>query len=295
MMRRLEHDGYSNLIVRNKEDLDLREAPLVERFFAEEQPEYVFLCAARVGGIYANSHYPAEFIYDNLAIQSNVIHAAHRHGVKKLLFLGSSCIYPKFAPQPMREEYLLTGDLEPTNQWYAVAKIAGLKMIDAYRRQYGFPGICAMLTNLYGPRDNFDRDRAHVLPALLRRFDEAASRGDEEVLVWGSGEPRREFLFVDDLAHALVFLMQHYDSDEIINVGAGQDVSIAELAYLVAQVTGFEGRIVFDPSRPDGTPRKLLDVSKLHALGWRARTSLHDGLKQTFAWYAEHRHALPRG
>jgi GDP-L-fucose synthase len=257
----------------------------VERFFAKERPDYVFMAAAKVGGIVANDTYPADFIRDNLQIQTNVIDAAYRHGTEKLCFLGSSCIYPRLAAQPLQESSLLTGPLEPTNQWYAVAKIAGIKMCQAYARQYGFNAISVMPTNLYGPGDNFDLTTSHVLPALLRKFHEAKEAGDAEVVVWGSGTPRREFLYVDDLADALCFLMERYDSPEIINVGCGEDLTIAELAGLIRDVVGFKGTIVYDATKPDGTPRKLLDVSKCTALGWRPRTSLADGIAATYAWY----------
>ena len=285
LVRRLRAEGYENLILRSREEVDLRDPAAVDRFFAEERPEYVFLAAAKVGGIWANATYPADFIRDNLQIQVNVIDAAYRYGIKKLVFFGSSCIYPKHAPQPLKEEYLLTGPLEPTNEAYAVAKIAGLKMLQAYRRQYGFCGICLMPTNLYGPGDNFDPQTSHVLPALIRRFHEAKVRAQRQVVVWGTGTPRREFLHVDDLADAAVFLMRHYEEERPINVGVGEDVSIRELAELVAEVVGYQGEIVFDPSKPDGTPRKLLDVSRLHGLGWRASIPLREGLRQTYEWY----------
>ena len=294
IVRRLRAEGYMNIVTRTRQELDLCNQAAVYRFFEEEQPEYVFLAAARVGGILANSTYPADFIRDNLLIQTNVIDAAYRYGVKKLLFLGSSCIYPKHAPQPMKEEYLLTGLLEPTNEPYAVAKIAGIKMAQAYRRQYGFNAISLMPTNLYGPGDNFDLETSHVIPALLRKFHEAKVQGKPHVVVWGTGNPRREFLYVDDLADAAVFLMQHYDSEEIINVGVGEDISIRELAELIREVVGYQGEIVFDTSKPDGTPRKLLDVSRLHALGWRARIPLRQGLEQTYQWYLAHERELVR-
>lgn len=283
--RRLRASGYSELIERTRDQVDLRNQAAVEEFFTRQRPEYVFLAAAKVGGILANSTYPAEFLRDNLAIQTNVIDAAARHGVKKLLFLGSSCIYPKMAPQPIREEHLLTGSLEPTNEWYAIAKIAGLKMVQAYRKQYGFGGIALMPTNLYGPGDNFDLQNSHVLPALMRKIDEARRTGAPEVVVWGTGTPRREFLHVDDLADACVFLMESYDSGEIVNVGTGTDVTIAGLAELIREVAGYTGQLVFDTSKPDGTPRKLLDVSRLEALGWKARIPLEEGVRQTYAWY----------
>ena len=287
ILRKLQAEGYTNLVTRTRAELDLRDQAAVNRFFEEERPEYVFLAAAKVGGILANSTYPADFIRDNLQIQTNVIDAAYRHGVKKLLFLGSSCIYPKYAPQPMKEEHLLTGPLEPTNEWYAVAKIAGIKMAQAYRRQYGFNAISLMPTNLYGPGDNFDLETSHVIPALIRKFHEAKVEGKPHVVVWGTGKPRREFLHVDDLADAALFLMKNYDSEEIINVGVGEDVSIRELAELIQDVVGFEGEIVFDTTKPDGTPRKLLDVSRLQALGWKARIPLREGLASTYRWYVE--------
>jgi GDP-L-fucose synthase len=286
--RRLEQSGFTNLIQRTHSELDLRDAAAVDRFFAQEQPEYVFLAAAKVGGILANSTFPADFLRDNLLIETSVIDAAWRHGARKLQFLGSSCIYPKFAPQPIREESLLEGALEPTNEWYAIAKIAGLKLAQAYRRQHGFNAISLMPTNLYGPGDNFDLNSSHVMPALLRKFHEAAQSHSEEVVVWGSGTPRREFLHVDDLASAAVHLMQVYDGDGIINVGTGQDISIAELAAMIQGITGFAGRLRFDPAKPDGTPRKLLDVSRLAALGWHAEIPLEQGIRQTYAWYLEH-------
>ena len=283
--RRLLSDGYRNVLVRGRQELDLTQAHEVDRFFDQERPEYVFLAAAKVGGILANNTYPGDFIRENLAIQLNVIDAARRYGVKKLLFLGSSCIYPKYAPQPIKEEYLMTGSLEPTNEPYAVAKIAGITMCQAYNRQYGTNFICLMPTNLYGPGDNFDLETSHVLPALIRKFHEAKINGDRTVIVWGTGTPRREFLHVDDLADAALFLMKVYDSSEIINVGTGEDISIRELAELVAKVVGFQGELVFDVTKPDGTPRKLLDVSRLHSLGWRARIPLEEGIRATYEWY----------
>lgn len=282
IVRRLQAGGAANLILRTHQELDLVNQAAVEAFFATERPEYVFLAAAKVGGIHANSAYPAEFIHDNLAIQTNVIHNAWKYGTKKLLFLGSSCIYPRDCPQPIREEYLLTGPLEPTNEWYAIAKIAGIKMCQAYRQQYGFNAICAMPTNLYGPGDNYDAENSHVLPALIRRFHEAREHRDAMVTLWGSGRPRREFLHVDDLASAVIFLMRHYTDDGIINVGVGKDLTIHELAVLVARVVGYAGNIEFDPRRPDGAPRKLLDVSRLVTAGWRAQISLTDGISQTY-------------
>lgn len=286
-VRRLKQGGLSNLLLRNRADLNLLDQSAVEEFFRRERPEYVFLAAARVGGIHANNSRPAEFIYDNLVIQTNVIHAAWRSGVRKLLFLGSSCIYPKLAPQPIREEYLLTGPLEPTNEPYAVAKIAGLKLCQAYRRQYGFNAICLMPTNLYGPGDNFDLASSHVLPAMIRKFHEAKVVRAPRVLLWGTGAPRRELLHVDDLADAAVFLMEHYDEPEPINVGTGEDLTIRELAELVREVVGYTGEIDFDTAMPDGTPRKLLDVSRLHKLGWMHRISLREGIEQTYRWYLE--------
>ncbi|HZF31452.1 MAG TPA: GDP-L-fucose synthase, partial [Gammaproteobacteria bacterium] len=257
-------------------------------FFADSRPEYVFMAAAKVGGILANDTHPADFIRDNLLIQNNVIDASHRHGVRKFCFLGSSCIYPRLAPQPLHEDSLLTGPLEPTNQWYAVAKIAGIKMCQAFALQYGFNAISAMPTNLYGPGDNFDLATSHVLPALIRKFHEAKVRRDPTVTIWGSGTPRREFLHVDDLADAVCFLMDRYDSPEIINVGCGEDLTIAELAKLVREIVGFDGEIVHDRSKPDGTPRKLLDVTKLTELGWRPRITLRDGIQSTYRWFLEH-------
>ena len=290
ILRRLQAEGCTNLIVRTSSELDLRNQSAVDRFFAQEQPELVVLAAAKVGGILANDTYPAEFIRDNLLIQTNVIDAAHRHGAKKLLYLGSSCIYPKHAPQPMPEACLLTGPLEPTNEWYAVAKIAGLKMCQAYRRQYGFNAISVMPTNLYGPGDNFNLQNSHVLPALIRKFHEAKEQGAREVVVWGTGTPRREFLHADDLADACLFLMDRYESEELINVGWGEDISIRELAELVRDVVGYQGALRFDTSKPDGTPRKLLDVSRLRALGWAPRISLRQGVTSTYQWFIDHRH-----
>jgi GDP-L-fucose synthase len=286
IVRRLMQEGYENLLIRNREELDLLDQRAVEEFFARERPEYVFLAAARVGGIHANNTRPAEFIYENLSIETNVIHAAWKYGTKKLLFLGSSCIYPRQAPQPIKEEYLLTGSLEPTNEAYAVAKIAGLKMCQAYRRQYGFNAISLMPTNLYGPGDNFDLESSHVLPALIRRFHEAKLARSPQVVLWGSGKPRREFLHVDDLADAALFLMRHYDSEMIINVGTGVDLSISELASMVQEVVGFIGEVSFDPSMPDGMPRKLLDVSRLRVLGWQPKIPLREGIESTYRWYS---------
>src|SRR6266853_1754826 len=288
IVRRLEETGCRNLLLRTRAELDLCDKAAVSRFFAEHRPEFVFLAAAKVGGIMANVTYPAEFIYENLAVQTNVIHGAWQHGARKLLFLGSSCIYPKVAPQPIKEEYILTGQLEPTNEAYAIAKIAGLKMAAAYRAQYGFPAISLMPTNLYGPGDNFDLETSHVLPALIRRFYETKISGVPEVTLWGTGTPRREFLHVDDLANAACFLMENYVEPEWLNVGVGEDLTIAELAVLVARVTGYAGRIIFDPSRPDGTPRKLLDLSRIHNIGWRAQIPLEVGIASTYQWYLTH-------
>lgn len=288
ILRRLETDGYKNIIIRTSDELDLTRQADVEVFFEKEKPEYVFLAAARVGGILANCNYPADFIRDNLLIQNNVIDAAYRNGAKKLLFLGSSCIYPKHAPQPMKEEHLLTGPLEPTNEWYAIAKIAGIKMCQAYRKQYGFNTISLMPTNLYGPRDNFDLNNSHVLPALIRKFHEAKLKDKKEVVVWGTGSPRREFLHVDDLTDAAVFLMKNYDSEEIINVGVGEDITIKDLAESIKDIVGYEGRIIFDSSKPDGTPRKLLGVSRLNSLGWEPKIGLREGITETYQWYLEY-------
>jgi GDP-L-fucose synthase len=283
--RRLQAAGFKNLVGRGFQDLDLRDQAAVTGFFGRERPKYVLLAAARVGGIRANSTFPVEFIYDNLMIQANVIHQAYRHEVKKLLFLGSSCIYPRLCPQPMKEDHLLDGKLEPTNEPYAVAKIAGIKMCQSYNRQYGACFISVMPTNLYGPGDNFDLLDSHVIPALIRKFHQAKVTGAPEVVVWGTGTPRREFLYVDDLADACLFLMERYQEGEIINVGVGQDLPILELARQVAAVTGFKGQMLLDPSYPDGSPRKLLDISRMTALGWQARTSLEEGLKKTYDWF----------
>lgn len=288
IVRRLQAGGAANLLLRTRQELDLTRQADVEAFFAAERPDYVFLAAAKVGGIHANNAYPAEFIRDNLAIQTNVIHSAHANGCRKLLFLGSSCIYPRDCPQPIKEEYLLTGPLEKTNEAYALAKIAGIQMCQAYRRQYGFDAICAMPTNLYGPGDNFDLETSHVLPALIRKFHDAARDGSPSVTLWGTGAPRREFLHVDDLADAAVFLMRRYSDAGIVNIGTGTDLSILELAEMIAELTGFRGRIEFDASKPDGTPRKWLDVSRLQALGWQNAIPLQQGLARTVDWYAHH-------
>jgi GDP-L-fucose synthase len=288
IVRNLTQRGFTNIIGRTREELDLLDQAKVNAFFEREKPEYVLLAAAKVGGIYANNTYPAEFIYENLVPQANVIHASYVSGVKKLLFLGSSCIYPRLAPQPMKEEYLLDGKLEPTNEPYAVAKIAGIKMCQAYNRQYGTKFISVMPTNLYGPNDNFDLMNAHVLPALIRKFVEARQENKPVVEIWGSGSPRREFLHVDDCADACVHLLQMYEESEIVNIGFGEDVSIKELALLVKEVVGYEGELRFDTTKPDGTPRKLLDVSRLRSLGWQPKISLSSGLAMTVRWYMEH-------
>jgi GDP-L-fucose synthase len=288
IVRSLEAAGFHHILTRSSAEMDLRDQAAVNAFFAETAPDYVFLAAARVGGILANDSYPADFLYDNLAIETNVIHAAYRQRVKKLLFLGSTCIYPRRAPQPLQEESLLTGPLEPTNEWYAVAKIAGIKLCQAYRRQHGCDFISAMPTNLYGPGDNYDLERSHVIPAMLRKMHDAKQRGDRAVTLWGTGTPLREFLHVDDLADALLFLMQRYSGEPHVNVGVGQDLSIRELAELVREVVGFEGELDFDTSKPDGTPRKLVDTSRINALGWQAKTPLRAGLEEAYAWFVEH-------
>ncbi len=288
LKRKLESKGYTNLIFRTHKELDLTNQQAVNEFFKQEKPEYVFLAAAKVGGILANSTYPAEFIYENLMIESNIIHAAYKYGVKKLLFLGSSCIYPKLAPQPLKEEYLLTGPLEETNEAYAIAKIAGIRLCKHYNQQYGTNFISVMPTNLYGPNDNFDLETSHVMPALVRKFHEAKVNNEPEVVVWGTGKPLREFMHVDDMADACVFLMENYDFSEVgefVNIGAGKDITISELVGLIKEVVGFEGKIKYDTSKPDGTPRKLMDVSRLNGLGWKARISLKDGIKETYEWY----------
>jgi GDP-L-fucose synthase len=283
--RHLSARGHSALIGRTSTELDLRETAAVERFFAEQRPKYVVLAAAKVGGILANSTYPADFLSDNLQIQLNVLNAAQRSGVERLLFLGSSCIYPKLAPQPISEDSLLTGPLEPTNDAYAIAKIAGVLHVQALRRQHGASFISAMPTNLYGPGDNFDLTSSHVLPALIRRFHEATADGRDEIVIWGTGSPRREFLHVDDLARACIVLLERYDSGAPINIGTGTDVSIRDLAALIADIVGYRGRLTFDPSRPDGTPRKLLDVGRVNALGWKAEVALREGIASTYDWY----------
>jgi GDP-L-fucose synthase len=287
IMKKLKKEGYNNLVYRTSSELDLRRQEKVEEFFKEEKPEYVILAAAKVGGIQANDTYSAEFLYDNLMIETNVIDAAYQNDVKKLLFLGSSCIYPKFADQPMKEDYLLSGKLESTNEGYAVAKITGIKLCEHYNKQYGTNFISAMPTNLYGPNDNFDLETSHVLPALIRKFHEAKVNDKDEVVIWGSGKPRREFLHVYDLADALLFLMNNYNGDQFVNVGVGKDISILELSELIKDIVGFEGEIVNDLSKPDGTPRKLLDVTRLNELGWEAQISLEEGIKDTYQWFKE--------
>jgi len=287
ILRKLQKEGYSNIVTKTSKELDLRNQKDVEDFFQQEKPEYVFLAAAKVGGILANNTYRAEFIYDNLMIQSNVIHSAYKYGVKKLLFLGSSCIYPKYAPQPMKEEYLLSGYLEPTNEPYAIAKITGIKMCEAYRHQYGCNFISAMPTNLYGPNDNYDLNNSHVLPALIRKFHEAKINNKKEVIVWGTGNPRREFMHVDDLADACLFLMLNYNDGKFVNIGTGKDISIRELAGLIKTIVGYEGNIIFDTTKPDGTPRKLLDLSYIHSLGWHHKIELDEGIKMTYQDFLE--------
>jgi GDP-L-fucose synthase len=294
ILRALRAQGYRNLITRTRRETDLTDRAAVDHLFAAERPEYVFLAAAKVGGILANGTYPADFLRDNLAIELNVIDSGWRHGVKKLLFLGSSCIYPKHAPQPMKEEHLLTGALEPTNEPYAIAKIAGIKLCQAYQQQYGFNAISLMPTNLYGPGDNFNLESAHVLPALLRKCHEAKTEGRPEVVIWGTGAPRREFLHVDDLAAAAVFLMRTYDKPEIINVGTGSDLTIGELAALIKQIVGYNGSLLFDTAKPDGTPQKLLDVSRLTTLGWQPTIALEPGIRSTYNWFLENQTSPPR-
>lgn len=285
--RKLEAEGYANLVQRSSKELDLTNQAAVNDFFASEKPEFVFVAAAKVGGILANNTYRAEFLYDNLMIEANVLQASYKHGVEKLLFLGSSCIYPKLAPQPLKEEYLLSGFLEPTNEPYAIAKIAGIKMCEAYRDQYGCNFISAMPTNLYGPNDNYNLANSHVLPALIRKFYEAKLKKEQQVEIWGTGTPKREFMHVDDLAEASLFLMKEYNEKEFLNVGTGEDISIKDLALLVKRVTGYEGDIYFNSEKPDGTPRKLMDVSKINALGWKHRINLEKGIETTFAAYLQ--------
>jgi len=287
IVRKLQAEGYPNLILRSHKELDLMRQAEVEAFFRREKPEYVFLVAAKVGGILANNTYPATFIYENLLIESNVIHSAYAAGTKKLLFLGSSCIYPRDCAQPMKEEYLLSGKLEPTNEPYAIAKIAGIRMCQSYNRQYGTKFVSVMPTNVYGPEDNFDLETSHALPALIRKFHDAKMEGNNVVTVWGSGTPRREFLHVDDLADACLFIMKHYDENEMINIGVGKDITISELSALIKQIVEFNGEIRYDNSKPDGTPRKLLDVSRLDALGWQPKIPLREGIEMTYRWYVE--------
>ncbi len=295
ILRRLAAEGFTNVLTATREQVDLRDQAAVNYWFRAHRPEYVFLVAGTVGGILANSTRPAEFLYDNLMIHATVVHAAHLFPVRRLLYLGSSCIYPRDCPQPMREEYLLSGPLEPTNEWYAIAKIAGIKLCQAYRKQYGCDFISAMPTNLYGPHDNFDLASSHVLPALLRKFHEAKESGERQVVVWGSGTPSREFLHVDDLADACLFLMRHYDDDMHVNVGTGEDLTIRELAETIAAVVHPQAELVFDRSKPDGTPRKRLDVSRLHALGWRHRTALRLGIASTYEWFLANQEAALAG
>jgi GDP-L-fucose synthase len=289
IVRNLKASGYTNFLFRTIEELDLTRQELVEQLFDQEKPEYVILAAAKVGGILANNTYPAEFIYINIQLQNNIIHSAYKNGIKKLLFLGSSCIYPKHAPQPMKEEFLLDGKLEPTNEPYAIAKIAGIKMCQAYNRQYGTNFISVMPTNLFGPGDNFNLQTSHVLPALIRKFVDAKAEGKKSVTIWGTGSPKREFLYVDDLADAVIYLMNNYDDSEIVNIGVGKDSTILEIAKLIQEEVGFQGSIEFDTSKPDGTMQKLLDVSRLHTLGWKAKTGLREGIRKTIEWYLKNR------
>jgi len=289
IVRKLESEGYINMITRSSSELDLRVQQDVNRFFEQTKPEYVFLAAAKVGGIKANIDYPADFIYDNLMVEANIIHAAYLNGVKKLLFLGSSCIYPKECPQPINESYLLTGPLEPTNEFYAIAKIAGIKLCQSYNRQYGTNFISCMPTNLYGPNDNFDLNSSHVLPALIRKFSEAKANGAKNVVIWGTGVPRREFLHVDDLAYAALFLMRNHEGSEIVNIGCGQDISISELVLMIKEIVGYEGEIVFDPSYPDGIYQKRLNIDKILEMGWKPRILLEKGIEETFQWYFENK------
>jgi GDP-L-fucose synthase len=292
IIRNLQSKGYGNIITRTRQELDLMQTEAVNQFYNQEKPKVVIDAAAKVGGIHANSAYPAEFIYDNLTIQNNLINGAYQADVKKFVFLGSSCIYPKMAQQPLKEEYLLTGALEPTNEWYAIAKIAGIKMCQAYRKQYGFDAISIMPTNLYGPGDNFDLQNSHVLPALIRKFHEAKINNEQKVTVWGTGSPKREFLYVDDMADASVFLMENYSDEQIVNVGTGIDVTVKKLAELVKKVVGFSGELVFDTTKPDGTPRKLMDVGFLNKLGWKAETELENGIQQAYDWFINNQNQL---
>ena len=289
IVRELQKNGYTNIITKSHSELDLKSQIETEKFFSIEKPEYVFLAAAKVGGILANNIYPADFIRDNLMIETNVIDSAYKNKVKKLLFLGSSCVYPKSAPQPIKDEYLLTGELEPTNKAYALAKIAGIVMCQSYNKQYGVNFISVMPTNLYGEGDNFDLENSHVLPAMIRKFDDAKKNNAKEIVLWGTGKPKREFLYVDDLASACIFLMNNYDNSEIINIGTGEDLSILELANMVKEITEYEGNIIWDSSKPDGTPRKLLDVSKIKSLGWKHSINLKEGIKRTYEWYKTNR------
>ena len=287
LFRNLQENGYSNIITRTRKELDLLDCQKVSEFFIQEKPEYIFLAAAKVGGIYANDSYPADFIFENLQVQNNIIHNAYLNNVKKLLFLGSSCIYPRDCDQPIKEEYLLTGPLEKTNEAYAIAKIAGIKMCQSYNKQYGTQYISVMPTNLYGINDNFNLESSHVLPALLRKFHDAKIASAKEVIMWGTGSPMREFLFVDDLADACVFLMNNYSESAIVNIGTGEDIKIKDLAFLIKEIVGFKGDIINDTTKPDGTPRKLLDVSKLHSLGWKHKTILNDGIQRTYDWFLQ--------
>ena len=289
IIRRLNELGYNNIVYKELKELDLRRQEQVENFFEEEKPEYVFLAAAKVGGIHANNTYPAEFIYDNLMIEANIIHSAYKSGVKKLLFLGSSCIYPKFATQPILEEELLNGYLEPTNEAYAIAKITGIELCKFYRRQYGADFISAMPTNLYGINDNFDLQTSHVMPALIRKFHEAKMNGDKEVVMWGTGTPKREFLYVDDLADGLIHLINNYSDEIHLNIGTGEDVEIRELAQIIKEVVGYQGEIVNDITKPDGTPRKLLNVDRLHNTGWKHKVELRDGIERVYEWYLKNK------
>ncbi|MEW8439924.1 MAG: GDP-L-fucose synthase [Candidatus Thiodiazotropha taylori] len=287
IVQSLKKGGWTNLLVRTHDELDLTDQTEVQNFFLTEKPDYVFLAAAKVGGVHANNSYPVDFIVDNLAIELNVISAAHTHGVKRLMFLGSSCIYPRHCTQPIKEEYLLTGSLEPTNEPYAIAKIAGIKMCQSYNRQYGTDFVSVMPTNLYGPNDNFDLESSHVLPALIRKFHEAKERGDENVTVWGTGKPRREFLYVDDMADACIYVMNKEGFTDMVNIGVGEDITIGDLAWLVGEVVGFDGNLIFDKNKPDGTPQKLLDVTRLSSLGWQAQTSLKEGIQLTYQWFLD--------
>jgi len=294
IVRHLKAGGFSNIVTKTRSECDLENQSSVFKLFLEEKPEYVFMAAAKVGGIMANMNYPVDFIRSNTLVQNNIIDASFYSGVKKLLFLGSSCIYPKLCQQPIKEEYLLSGPLEPTNEWYAIAKISGIKTCQAYNKQFGFNAISLMPTNLYGEGDNFDLENSHVLPAMIRKFHDAKINGNKEVVIWGTGTPKREFLHVDDLAEACLYLMENYDSPEIVNVGTGEDISILELSKIVSDVVGFEGEIVLDTSKPDGTPRKLLDVSKINSLGWKHKIDLKEGIKKTYKWFLENQDKIRR-